>query len=676
MIETSCSLRAVGALTSIRGQHHLLSLTTTACLPVTLLFTYEAFGDIPQSTSTDFLLEMTKNPRLRKATSTPNIIQAPMATDKDNKESSFTYVESRELPSLKEMKDMLNAIGRPQLQPEPPEFGRTSLEIRLQPQSPRPATWAKRWSTKRVSFDSPLVNDSPIVKEEEQDPELVQEEPGESLLLPEVPTHALEPMIDKDAKRDAGFYCRPFCDFISNNPTIFHTIDFLAGELKAAGFKKVSERVPWKLERGGKYFVERNGSSMIAFAVGEAYEPGNGVAMIAGHIDALCAKLKPISNLRTNAGYVQLGVAPYAGAPNNTWWDRDLGIGGRVLIKESSGKIVTKLVKLPYPIARIPTLAPHFGAPAYGPFNLETQMVPIIGLDNSESSFSTTGASESDYNAASVLGGAGSFASTQPPRLVKAIAGELRITDFSTIVNWELELFDTQPAQTGGLDHEFIFAGRIDDKICSWAAMQALINSTSSTTSYVKDSGIIQLVGVFDDEEIGSLLRQGARGNFLPGTVERIVDSFASPYSPSLISRTYANSFLLSSDVTHAVNPNFLGVYLPQHAPRLNTGIAIVADSNGHMTTDSISTAILQRCADKCGQKLQVFQIRNDSRSGGTVGPMLSAAMGVRAIDAGIPQLSMHSIRATVGSLDPGLGVLMFQGFLEHFESVDKEFKE
>lgn len=564
---------------------------------------------------------------------------------------------------------MLNSIGRSQLQPQPPEFGRTSpLELRLHPRSPPPAAWAKRWSTKRVSFDSPVVDNSPIVKQAEQDPEPAKEEPGESLLLPEVPTHALEPVIYNGVKKDADFYCRPFCDFISNNPTAFHTVDFLAGELKAAGFKKLSERDTWTLERGGKYFVERNGSSMIAFAVGERYEPGNGVAMIAGHIDALCAKLKPISNLRTNAGYVQLGVAPYA-TLNNTWWDRDLGIGGRVLVKESSGRIISKLVKLPYPIARIPTLAPHFGVPTYGPHNPETQMVPIIGLDNSESSFSAVSC-ESEYNASSILGGAGSFASTQPPRLVKAIAGELRINDFSTIVNWELELFDTQPAQTGGLDHEFIFAGRIDDKICSWAAIQALINSST------QDSGIIQLVGLFDGEEIGSLLRQGARGNFLPCTVERIVDSFASSYTPSLISRTYANSFLVSADVTHAVNPNFLGYYLPQHAPRLNTGIAVVTDPNGHMTTDSISATILQRCADKCGQKLQVFQVRNDVRSGGTVGPMLSAAMGVRSIDAGIAQLSMHSIRATVGSLDPGLGVLMFQGFLEHFESVDKEFKE
>ena len=184
-------------------------------------------------------------------------------------------------------------------------------------------------------------------------------------------------------------------------------------------------------------------------------------------------------------------------------------------------------------------------------------------------------------------------------------------------------------------------------------------------------------MGLFDDEEIGSLLRQGARGNFLPSTIERIVDVLrdsSGPQTTSLLAKTYANSFLVSSDVTHAVNPNFLNVYLENHAPRLNVGVAIAADSNGHMTTDAVSTAILQACAEKGGATLQVFQIRNDSRSGGTVGPMLSAHTGIRAIDAGIPQLSMHSIRATTGSLDPGLGVQLFQAFLDHFEEVDKKF--
>ena len=103
------------------------------------------------------------------------------------------------------------------------------------------------------------------------------------------------------------------------------------------------------LVRGGKYYVNRNGSTLIAFTIGSGYKSGNGVAMIAGHIDALTAKLKPISNKKTTAGYVQLGIAPYAGALNSTWWDRDLGIGGRVLVKDGKGKIVTKLVKLGWP---------------------------------------------------------------------------------------------------------------------------------------------------------------------------------------------------------------------------------------------------------------------------------------------------------------------------------------
>jgi aminopeptidase I len=301
-----------------------------------------------------------------------------------------------------------------------------------------------------------------------------------------------------------------------------------------------------------------------------------------------------------------------------------------------------------------------------GQNNAETQAVPIIGLDNSDA-----GDTKEFQNL--TLGAAGTFTATQPPKLVRCIANELSIQDYSTIVNWELELYDTQPAQTGGLEKEFIFAGRIDDKVCSWAAIEGLLASTSDST---KGDGIVKLVGLFDDEEIGSLLRQGARGNFLPGTVERISESFSSNgSSANVLSQTYANSFLISADVTHAVNPNFLGSYLENHAPRLNVGLTIAADSNGHMTTDSVSTALLTRIAEKCGSTLQTFMIRNDSRSGGTVGPMLSSAMGVRAIDAGIPQLSMHSIRATTGSLDPGLGVKIFKGFFDEFESVDEEFE-
>ena len=169
--------------------------------------------------------------------------------------------------------------------------------------------------------------------------------------------------------------------------------------------------------------MERNGSSLIAFTVGMDYEAGNGASMIACHVDALSARLKPIPTLPSKAGYIQLGVAPYAGGLNTTWFDRDLGIGGRILVKDNtSGKIETKLVKLGWPIARIPTLAPHFGAAAsLANVNKETQMVPIIGLDESESGK----ADESTPKAADSK----TFAATQPPRLVKVIAEELGIED-------------------------------------------------------------------------------------------------------------------------------------------------------------------------------------------------------------------------------------------------------
>jgi aminopeptidase I len=239
--------------------------------------------------------------------------------------------------------------------------------------------------------------------------------------IPEIPLFA-ERKREEPSKVGPEKYTKPFLDYMTNNPTVFHAVDAVAKDLEKAGYKKLSERDDWELDAGGKYYLDRNGSSLIAFAVGEGYRPGNGAAIVAGHIDALTAKLKPIPTLRNKAGFVQLGVAPYAGALNNTWWDRDLGVGGRVLVKEG-GKVVTKLVKLDWPIARIPTLAPHFGAAALGPFNKETQMVPIIGLDNSDVS-----SSEEEFKA-SVLGGEGTFTASQPERLVRAIAGELGISN-------------------------------------------------------------------------------------------------------------------------------------------------------------------------------------------------------------------------------------------------------
>ena len=248
-----------------------------------------------------------------------------------------------------------------------------------------------------------------------------------------LPTHERSSASDKmpspsSTTINPAAYTQPFLDFISANPTTFHAISSISSLLTSKSFTKLSERDLWsnKLQRGGKYFYERNGSGLIAFTIGSDYKPGNGCAVIASHIDALTAKVKPVSTKQTRAGFQQLGIAPYAGALNQTWIDRDLGIGGRAFVKNGdTGKIETKLVKLDWPIARIPSLAPHFGIPAEGQANKETRMVPIIGLDNSD----VTGQRQEDQWKPSILGGAGTFAATQPAKLVKAIAGEMGVTD-------------------------------------------------------------------------------------------------------------------------------------------------------------------------------------------------------------------------------------------------------
>ena len=242
--------------------------------------------------------------------------------------------------------------------------------------------------------------------------------------FPPFPEHANDV---RTSEFDVDSYTKPFLSFMTENPSIYHAVSAVAERLKSKGFTKLSERDLWseKLERGGKYFFERHSSSLIAFTVGDKYESGNGAAIIAAHIDSLAAKVKPVSTKPVNQGNVQLGVGAYGGALNQTWFDRDLGIGGRVLVKNNkTGKVESKLAKLDRPIARIPTIAPHFGLRQEGQANKETRMVPIIGLDNSDLVNNREEAMRPLFRGAS-----GAFANTQPERLVRAISKEIGVTN-------------------------------------------------------------------------------------------------------------------------------------------------------------------------------------------------------------------------------------------------------
>lgn len=166
-----------------------------------------------------------------------------------------------------------------------------------------------------------------------------------------VTVHGGECVLCRMREQDPAASTKPYCRFMTENPTVFHAVDYFSRKAAALGYQEVKARDDWTgvVVPGGKYFLTRNGSSIVAFNVGKDYVPGNGIAVIAGHIDALTAKLKPTSDKPVKAGYVELGVAPYAGGLDATWWDRDLGVGGRVVVRDETGKTTTRLVNLNWP---------------------------------------------------------------------------------------------------------------------------------------------------------------------------------------------------------------------------------------------------------------------------------------------------------------------------------------
>lgn len=381
--------------------------------------------------------------------------------------------------------------------------------------------------------------------------------------MPSIDSQSIQSMWNCDyrGKGWSGIdYANDFLSFINENPTEFHATEYVAKTLEENGFVYLSERESWTYNDdfinmivgdGGKFYTKRNGTSIAAFVMGPKWKPGMGVGLTGAHIDAITAKLKPISIVETseeNGAYIRLGVAPYGGALSSLWLDRDLGLAGRIIVKNSkTGAIESKLVKLDHPIGKIPTLAPHFGAVADKPYNKETNMVPLIGL---ESSFSE------DYNKTPTSSESKSpLIGKHDIRLLRAISKAAGV-ELNQILQLELQLYDFQQGRLGGLSKEFIFAPRLDDKLCVYAALHGLLASaeTAFKEGHSNESSL-NMITFFDNEEVGSLSRQGARGTLFMSVLERIIAHYEEG-SEETLRRTLANSFFVSADTTHAVNPN------------------------------------------------------------------------------------------------------------------------
>ena len=485
--------------------------------------------------------------------------------------------------------------------------------------------------------------------------------------------HVTSPEPVQYSKEHLYAYSEKYLDFTYSCPTIYHVVSSMSKFLTEKGFVYISEKdlgVWEKLEIPGKYYTYRNGTNLCAFTIGKDWKPEYGVGVIGSHIDALHAKLKPASIKSRVGGFELLGVAPYGGTLNELWVDRDLGIGGRVIVEEGEGKdqkFVSKLIdSTPHPIARIPSLAPHFGEAANMPYDKEDQAVPVIGYFSADDENEPTDKPTDDEKNSPLFG----KHSIHVLRYVAQLAG----VKVSQLKQLDLELFDVQKGVFAGIKNDFIIGPRSDDRLCSFSALTSLIEYADAT-DLSKDSKL-NVVCLYDNEEIGSLSRQGAKGGLMESTVSKIISSrfVKDSDATSTIKVCFSNSFIISADVIHMDNPNFTTVYLDNHKPKPNVGLTISLDSNGHMATDVVGTSVVEEIGRINGDKLQYFQIKNNSRSGGTIGPSIASQTGARTIDMGIAQWSMHSIRSSTGSKDVGLAIKFFKGYFESWRSVYDKF--
>ncbi|EGV64085.1 aspartyl aminopeptidase [Yamadazyma tenuis] len=448
-----------------------------------------------------------------------------------------------------------------------------------------------------------------------------------------------------------------FVDFVNASPTPYHVVHSVKAELAAHGFVQLLERDAWSidtLKKSGKYFVTRNGSSLIAFTVGGQHAAGDGFAIIGAHTDSPCLRIKPISK-RTTEGFIQVGVEQYGGLIAHTWFDRDLSIAGRVYVKDGH-KYVPRLVKIDKPLLRIPTLAIHLNREANQKFefNKEDKLLPIAGqtahscADDPELQMSP----EQFQSVQSVV-------QRHHVGIINLVAKQLQV-EVNQIEDFELLLYDTQKSVIGGLNDEFIFSPRLDNQESCFCATRGLI---ASTTSLEAQTGI-RVISLFDHEEVGSKSAQGADSSFLPDVLHRL--TVASSFYEAM-----SKSFVLSSDMAHGVHPNYKANYEDKNKPELNKGPVIKVNANQRYSTNSPGIVLLKRLGEDAEIPLQLFVVRNDSPCGSTIGPFLASKLGIRTLDLGNPQLSMHSIRETGGTFDIEKLVRLFRCFCERYHQLE-----
>ncbi|XP_044477295.1 probable aspartyl aminopeptidase [Mangifera indica] len=458
-----------------------------------------------------------------------------------------------------------------------------------------------------------------------------------------------------------------FLQFLNASPTAFHAVDEAKRRLREVGYEQILEKEDWHLEAGKRYFFTRNHSTIVAFAIGKKYVAGNGFHIVGAHTDSPCLKLKPVSKV-SKGGYLEVGVQTYGGGLWHTWFDRDLTVAGRLIIREEKDGSVFyshKLLRIEQPIMRIPTLAIHLdrnvNSDGFKP-NTHSHLLPVLATSIKD-----------ELNKVATDNSKGKPTSNNSKHhsvLLQMIASQLGCA-VDDICDFELQACDTQPSVLAGIKKEFIFSGRLDNLCMSFCSLKALIDTTSSDSNLEDETGV-RMVALFDHEEVGSSSAQGAGSPVMLDALSRITNSFCSNTN-MLIEKSIQRSFLVSADMAHALHPNYMEKHEDNHQPKLHGGLVIKHNANQRYATNAVTSFIFKEIAFKHNLPTQEFVVRNDMGCGSTIGPILASGVGIRTVDVGAPQLSMHSIREMCAVDDVKHSYEHFKAFFQEFTHLDSK---
>ena len=399
-------------------------------------------------------------------------------------------------------------------------------------------------------------------------------------------------------------------DFIQQSPSCFHVIENVKKQLTEQGFEELCENKNWQIKEGGKYFVTRNLSSVIAFKV--PTKDFKSFHIIASHSDSPTFKIKDHPEQMVKGKYVQLNTERYGGMIYSTWFDRPLSIAGRALVKTETG-VATKLLNIDRDLLVIPNLAVHMDRTVNDgmKYNPQVNLLPLYG----------DAASKDTFN-----------------KLVAEACG----TAEENIISTDLFLYNRTAPTVWGAHNEYMSCAKLDDLECAFSSLKAFLKGENSES--------VSVCAIFDNEEVGSSTKQGANSTFMYDILQRINENMGR--TEEQYHTAVASSFMLSADNAHALHPNHPAISDPTNPVYLNEGIVIKHNANQKYTTDAVSSAIFQKMCEDKNVPYQHFVNRSDVAGGSTLGNIANTHVSLNTVDIGMAQLAMHSSYETAGVLD------------------------